>query len=395
MNADHILHYDPTLEYDERLDDLLWTCLPELFKMRSFNETLLHQRTMYAVNLLRSHALGVPLGIALGHKVTDHRARNSFADLGKKWRYFNVVRGKYVPFTGKGTVAELSPTPALAHVFDDILSVVSPTDGSSQPLWRPIINDRNILQLRGAKKVEFPSDADDERKSLRIYNELVDCTEILYAPKDRPHRLLECRVVRIFNRDWEHGGRLARSEAMILKGRRYARSFIKIGGADVAELDYSGMHLRMLYHLIGRDMKSDPYVLFPKQSADMRKIAKKVNLVCINALDKSKALYAIKKELEKKGLRLPRGLTISDVMQRFMEVHAPIQEYFFSGVGLLLMCHESHIARSIMDYFSKRGIPCLPIHDSFVVPAEYEDELHMMMIKAYKWEMGKFNPVIH
>ena len=39
------------------------------------------------------------------------------------------------------------------------------------------------------------------------------------------------------------------------------------------------------------------------------------------------------------------------------------------------------------------GIPCLPVHDSYVVPEEYEDTLIQAMVEEYEKEMGR-PPVI-
>ena len=42
----------------------------------------------------------------------------------------------------------------------------------------------------------------------------------------------------------------------------------------------------------------------------------------------------------------------------------------------------------------KEGVPCLPIHDSYIVPAKYEDLLGEVMIEAYRKVMYGFTPVI-
>jgi len=47
-----------------------------------------------------------------------------------------------------------------------------------------------------------------------------------------------------------------------------------------------------------------------------------------------------------------------------------------------------------LDYFLDREIPVLPIHDSYIVAEQYEDELYEVMKEKYRDRMG-FDPVIH
>lgn len=42
---------------------------------------------------------------------------------------------------------------------------------------------------------------------------------------------------------------------------------------------------------------------------------------------------------------------------------------------------------------TRENIPCLPVHDSFIVPAHHEGALRQAMIEEYEKIMG-FKPVI-
>ena len=43
----------------------------------------------------------------------------------------------------------------------------------------------------------------------------------------------------------------------------------------------------------------------------------------------------------------------------------------------------------------RERVVCLPIHDSFIVPAKYEDFLHTVMIEAYQKVIGRdYSPII-
>jgi len=42
---------------------------------------------------------------------------------------------------------------------------------------------------------------------------------------------------------------------------------------------------------------------------------------------------------------------------------------------------------------TERQIPCLPVHDSFIVPARHEDRLREAMMRSYTELMG-FKPLV-
>ena len=52
--------------------------------------------------------------------------------------------------------------------------------------------------------------------------------------------------------------------------------------------------------------------------------------------------------------------------------------------GNILMNYDSQIAEQVMLHFAKKGIPALPVHDSFVVPVDYADECWDVMLDAFQ-----------
>ena len=55
--------------------------------------------------------------------------------------------------------------------------------------------------------------------------------------------------------------------------------------------------------------------------------------------------------------------------------HRPIARHFHSGVGLKLQYLDSQMACSVMRSMRDRGVVAIPIHDSFIVPANDEGPL--------------------
>ncbi len=83
-------------------------------------------------------------------------------------------------------------------------------------------------------------------------------------------------------------------------------------------------------------------------------------------------------------------------MQKIFDTHKTISSYFNSGRGVELQNLDSCIAEAVLMHFTKQDIPCLCIHDSFIVEDRYKDELGDVMKEEYKKLFGfkckiKFN----
>lgn len=88
--------------------------------------------------------------------------------------------------------------------------------------------------------------------------------------------------------------------------------------------------------------------------------------------------------------------TLSDalVLTAIEDAHPDIRDYFHSReLGLQLQQLDSLIAAGVMDDMYKSNIVCLPIHDSFIVPAQHEEALRNSMCKWWEYHF-KQNPSI-
>jgi len=194
---------------------------------------------------------------------------------------------------------------------------------------------------------------------------------------------------RVFTDNLKSGGRYYGPMWQMLSEE--LRKYLFIDGYPVVELDYSGLHLRMLYHLEGMDYKGDPYGFGSKQE---RPYLKLVSLLMINKKTRQGLLRAMKKTFAANQLDIPPDEEIERMVARFDAAHDRISRYFCSDIGLRLQYLDSQITSDILDYFLDREIPVLPIHDSYIVAEQYEDELYEVMKEKYRDRMG-FDPVIH
>jgi hypothetical protein len=64
-------------------------------------------------------------------------------------------------------------------------------------------------------------------------------------------------------------------------------------------------------------------------------------------------------------------------------------KYFKTGFGLKAQFIDSRIAERVLLHFAKRNIPCLPIHDSFLMHHGYESELEDQMLMAFREVTGQ------
>jgi hypothetical protein len=200
---------------------------------------------------------------------------------------------------------------------------------------------------------------------------------------------------RIFNVDWFHGGRFYQAPHITMPSA--CRKAVVINGEPSVELDYSGLHIRMLYNRIGIDYRGECYVF---EKADMAKKTdrdriKIASLIVINSKDRGKAIKAIHNQCRKKGIQYQPGEhgRYSQLVDLFESYHQPIRQFLFSGKGIELQFLDSTIMANILSRMTRENIPALPVHDSVVCPARHEGLLHQLMVEEYEKVMG-FEPVI-
>ena len=201
--------------------------------------------------------------------------------------------------------------------------------------------------------------------------------------KDNIIDLRQVQLVRIFSRGTtEKGGRFYRGWWQSIPSRH--RAHIRINGLKTVEVDYSAMHLRILYSLGGLQysVDKDPYDIglanWNGKNDSRRKVVKK----CFNAmLNDEDGVFRLKKQDEE-----AIGLTHNEFTERIKFHHPEIYEQLVGGIGLLLQKIDSDIAEKVMLYFVAKSVPCLPVHDSFIVPAGYKWDLHSTLKRVF-WEL--------
>lgn len=192
---------------------------------------------------------------------------------------------------------------------------------------------------------------------------------------------------------FECGGRLY---APVQNLRRHERMQLRVAGAPTVEADYKSLHPRMAYHAVGLVAPEDvyanaqPWVRDPHRA---RNINKAVLLVGLNAANKWQATGAIRSQIAGKGFGVYSLDRVATFLRTVKAHHAPIRSFFHSDVGVELQRRDSDIAFEVCRHFANKGVPCLPIHDSFRVPGTHLHELVWIMRDRYEWYMQAPCPV--
>jgi hypothetical protein len=161
-----------------------------------------------------------------------------------------------------------------------------------------------------------------------------------------------------------------------------ARSSMTINGEAVAELDYSAFHITMLYNKAGIRMDRPPYEIDGLERGDVKL---GIN-IAFNAKSKPATIAAL---AEKTGKGRRHAAKIVDAIQSH---HEPIEGAFCSDAGIKLMRQDADIILATQDDLNAKGVACLPIHDSMVVPVGDIDLAMEAMTMAFDRSVGGPNP---
>jgi hypothetical protein len=202
------------------------------------------------------------------------------------------------------------------------------------------------------------------------------------------------KLHRVFNeKSFDQGGRFYGGLYQFIP--KEFRKDILINGEPTVELDYAAHHVRIPYHLEGVDYREDPYLALTEDPKE-RSLFKKLLFIAINAETESEFTKGFRKAFKATAKQKKLSLTsasILSLLQRVKETHNQIAGYINSGAGCKFQNLDSRITEAILVRMTDMGIPCLPVHDSYIVPRQHEDRLRDVMVGEYKAVLG-FEPVI-
>jgi hypothetical protein len=225
--------------------------------------------------------------------------------------------------------------------------------------------DKAMLPILDAKRVEDEGEEADAKLRKRSY----------------AGDLSAISLYRVFKYNWRSGGRIYGGWWMSLP--RTVRPYLRINNSPVVELDYKTLHPLLLYQRVEAPMPDDPYVVDEWASLNMRELGKRTFNRLLNRKEpdparrlKIKAAAGDKEILKK----TPFKLYLSSFTYRL----SAIKHWFGTAEGIKLQYEDSVLALRVLRSMEEQGIPVLPIHDSFIVAEEKEEQLRTAMEEAFQ-----------
>ncbi|MCB0723023.1 MAG: hypothetical protein KDC73_11115 [Ignavibacteriae bacterium] len=263
-------------------------------------------------------------------------------------------------------------------------------------------DDRIIKEIRNQLKKynELRQNCKLSLKGLST-NEIQDNMDFLMLNSaslvvpDQELKLKNPFMYRVFNGSFKKGGRFYNGIESNMP--KELREKILIDGEETIELDYNSFHVRILYHQIGKDFKTDAYSCLSGNCPQMRQVYKLAAMCSINALSKNTAIQAIRKQIVENGLKSTVSSIddkgINTLLEKWEAYHSEIKQLLYSDRGVRLQNLDSKIAAGIIQIFMDAGEVLLCIHDSFIVKKSLKEMLYQAMMTEYKKHLP-FAPVI-
>ena len=133
-----------------------------------------------------------------------------------------------------------------------------------------------------------------------------------------------------------------------------------------------------------KTLKSNGIKLLPVIDNN-RKIVKAAFTACLNKKCDKKNINYVVAGLSKKILKdnFIKGVNYRKMLELLSFKHSKIRDMFYQDLGDDLCYMESRITDLVLNSLTKKHIPTLAIHDSFIVPISKSTELYNSMINAF------------
>lgn len=404
------------LDNSRELDIWIWSNKPEIVKSANFlfprimqnitkkidKNRLKNHLKVFLTELFVAHKQNTKLFISFSQNKNSYRASKRFDKIYLRYKYVILVtdfliENGYVEYH-KGIKFSHFARESRIRASQKLLRLFRKYRGEGGVVLRR--NPPVILRDENKKDIDFDMDNLEVKTIIKNVNRINKCLDRHYIDfyvtwdefydymKDGPINEQTKNYARVFNNsDFKQGGRFYSHWSQMIKSE--FRKYITIDGKSTVELDYSCLHLSMLYGLENLIPPEGDLYTLPGIDSRFRPIIKKAVNIAINAANETSAMQAIRVEMnqftEQTGLIPPNPKIILEALK---EAHSPIQKYLCSGYGIRLQFLDSSIAEQIMLSLAEDDICCLCIHDSFIVAKEYQDRLYELMESQF---VNKFN----
>jgi len=228
------------------------------------------------------------------------------------------------------------------------------------------------------------------RRDVRAHNEFLSNFDVALAHPDCPPTpqgwiIIKGQAInpafrayhRIFNSDFRHGGRWYGPWWQSVPS--HYRQALTIDGAATVELDIRACHPRLLCASVGLELPfaDTDFDFYSLPGEDRASVKLAVNIM-LNAATPKKARQALANELRDGGDDAPsaHARILMDAVYGQWPQLAP---YWSSSIGMRLQAVDANVCARVQRMLRHDGVPCLSVHDSFIVAAQNRSALTTAM----------------
>ena len=193
---------------------------------------------------------------------------------------------------------------------------------------------------------------------------------------------LKSPIKLIYKEHFSSGGRLYTRFQNLPKAQR---AVLTINDQPTVELDYKANHPRMLMAMNKTAPTDDPYTDIAKEVGVTRAQAKAYVTCSLGSSNREKAFGACKRH----KINRPLFNRLEAATKKLFSI-----TFLYKSFGNYLQSTEGQIALDVMYAGVKKGIPVLPVHDSFITLKEHEAWLRKEMTKQWKKHLQGYLPII-
>ena len=256
-------------------------------------------------------------------------------------------------------------------------------NGTDKVVWfldRPLNDDEKVLHELNLKL-----------KSLRI-----DFNFPNYAAytdnwnfSEGKSKLLHMSGVQLYRRFADKDGQAGRLYGHWIQNcPSKLRPYLTFNAKPTVERDFSAMQLFLLYGLAElMPPEGDLY-----EFEDVRRYwMKSVLTKSVGARSQKQAIAALRKDMKETAPGLMEEA--ESIFDRFWSRHAGVYNLLFQRDSWKeLQYLDSIIALRVLRRLLSQGIVCIPIHDSFIVQAQYGDQVESAMKESFNSVFPHLNP---
>lgn len=284
---------------------------------------------------------------------------------------------------------------------------------------KPDFKTFNSLVLRDEEKKDktfsMTIHLKQQKQMLLAYNEMLSGVKFT----DKDDKIINDPFLRrIYNVDFEHGGRFYCDRGVIQTMPQEERKLVKINDEPVNDIDIVAMHPAIVFTQLGCKMPKDPYDFpiickfdekavedfknkFNIESYDpIRNIRKLIMLIAFNTsreslpfvvadkLGKDKFLQVSKDPLVQREARFVgvSSVKVMEAIDSMMELHSDISIAF--GKDLSLQYKDSLFMYRVLTYCLQESLPVIPIHDSVLCQQRSKERVAEIMRESFKDVFG-------